>query len=501
MRKCLRFFQQIKRLDFIFIALLIILAVYPWHQLPQLTIRPDGFSYLISSEQKLVFGPNLWVGIEGSAILWGIVLTKLFSVKMSLYFGLELIIMLCLNTMFYAMVRIITKKPLVAFVAALLFSVNYIGLWDMHSAHCYCWFMERPINMLLLMPSFTLLHLFLEKRNKNYYFISLFLYFIGVGSAHFLFLFTGPFFFYPIFWYLFNEKKIIPKLRGFIMGLPYLILTMLFLFGQDTIQKGMAGNIELKEFLFHPEKYHYLYNSLIGIVNWTQFPALVISAYNNPYINILSISQDAGSLVWFIPYAVVAYIVAIAVVYLKLPKFRALMFTCLSGAFSAIALSIYSTSHFDPTRFGSTRYLYLPTYLLIIFWTIFMWTLCKISKKFIPLIIGIVIYYYLTNVTLIQKSFDISLVENSSTKMIFAYIQSLTPRLEKNSLVVAPYPEMGSTEATFFTEQLGKGKFTVMSEFNGVNPVTWQNIASKSSSVIRLRYDKNRDSIVEEKIK
>lgn len=501
MRKYFNFLQKISKLDFFLICALILLAFYPWHQLPLLTIRPDGFLYLTSSEQNLIHGSSLWVGIEGTAILWGIVLTKLFGVNMSLYFGFELIAMLIIDVFFYFMVKAITKKSWIAFISALMFSVNYIGLWDMHSAHCYCWFMERPIDMLLLMPSFALLHLFLEKGAKKYYLISLFLYFIGVGGAHFLFLFTGPFLLYPIFWHVFSKRKFIEKIKGLRISLSYLALTILFLLGQDTIQKGVGGNKGLMDFLLHPEKSQYFYKILMSFVNWTQLPALIISMHNNPYANPLSVAQHAGNLIWFTPYIVVAYVLAFIIIYFKLPKLRALILTCLVGSFTISFLSIYATTHFDPSQFGPSRYLYLQTYLLTIFWTLFLWSLYLINGKFIPIIIGTVIVYYSVNVMLIQKSFNVSIVENISTRAIFSKLEDLMPKLRDNTLIIGTYPEISGTEADFFTEQLGKGKIRVMSDFNRINPIPWQEEASKSSHLIKLKYDQNTKRVIEEKIK
>ena len=140
--------------------------------------------------------------------------------------------------------------------------------------------------------------------------------------------------------------------------------------------------------------------------------------------------------------------------------------------------------------------------MLTIFWSYFLWAVFLQKKNLLAIAgIGLVVVYYFTNSLLIKENFRHELRWNKSTRAVFDYIIATRHTLAKNTLIIAPYPEFGSQESTFFTEQLGRGEVRYMSKHNPDDVDTWEKQASASAHVIKIKYDRNCGCIREEKIK
>ena len=179
MRKVLLVLKK-NKLDIILVTILLMLTYGAWSILSQLTIRSDGFMSMLSGNQK-----SFWVAtsyplasIVLSEMILGAILPKFFGVHLSYYYWLEIFVLMAIAAMFYFTLKAITKNYFAAFSASIMSAVSYFGVYDMVSTHCYCFFLERVVPVIFLIPSFLFLHLFLEKNKKKYLIFSLFLYFL-----------------------------------------------------------------------------------------------------------------------------------------------------------------------------------------------------------------------------------------------------------------------------------------------------------------------------------
>lgn len=483
--------------DFSLILLLLILSSWTWRFLLQEIIRGGGYVYLTSHFQTWWWSrPLTFTGFQSAAIISSGISLKLFGINMSLYFLAEIFILMLINVLFYLLVRTITKNSLIAFAAALIFAVNYFGNFDIIMA-CYCYLGERIIVVPFLLTSLIFLHLFLEKSKKIYFFISLSSYFLGVGLGHFSVLFTAPFLFYPFFWYVFNHKKKGEIIKGALVGLFYLGLSGFFIIIQQINESGLNNDLGIFQYLINPGKYHYFEYMLRQLTYWSQYPP-IIDAFLAGHLELQNVPSVINA-IQITPYIAIVYLLVSIFIYKKIPKQRALLFTVIFATATIFWLNPWFGQYVVSSQAGTNRYLYFPTFLLAIFWSLFLWA--AFWKKLWKLLIGIFILvtYYVINLTLISNSFAQRAWENEPTKAIISHFVSMRKNLAKNTLVVGSYPAITLYESIFFTEQIGKGEVMFVSDDD---PYTdWRKIASSSAHVIKLTYDRKCQCVEEEKIK
>lgn len=489
-------------MDILLIFILSLLAYKAWYLLPQLTIRSDGFIYLLSKSHQWFFNtPFFFTGFENSAMVFGFLFSKFYGVHLQLYYWTELFVMLIINALWYLTIKKISHNRLVAFSAALMFAVNYFGVWDMVSDHCYCFFLERVIPVLFLIPSILFLQDFLEKKSRKSFVISLLFYFFGLGIGHFVVLFTPFYFLYPIFWFIFEKrnKNIKDRAKGIFFGLAYLSISGLLIVLQQINESGLGPHKwTFFQFLLHPGQYLYFKKIALQLVYWSQTPVIGGRYLIDSIRKVVEIGE-AESLIFF---AIFVYIFAGVIIYKLLPKQRALLLTIILATITMFYLNAYFNQYDILGSAEPSRYLYFPSFLLTLFWTLFIWAVfwqrSNVLRLFGIILLGM---FYFTNVWLVDGNFHPILRSNWSTRAVFEYIIANRARLPKNTLIVAPYPQFGSQESTFFTDQLGNGEVRYMSIHNPDDVDTWEKQASISANVIKLRYKASCDCIEEVRIK
>lgn len=490
--------KKIWRPDLFFIGLLLVLAYIPWRQLPELVIRGDGFVYLISSTLNTFFSKDyFYTGFELSAAVLGSILPKLYKTNMSFYFYTSLSVMMLINMLFYILLRVIIKHKFIAFLGALMFAVNYFGNWDMYSQHCYCFFMERIIAVPFLLIAFIFLHLYLEREKINFFLISLAFYFFSIGIAHFAVLFTAPFLLYPIFWSVFRKKISKKSLtKGLAIGISFLVISVFFVLIQKISYEQIGPEQGAVEYFLSPQENRYPKKILQQLAYWSQYEPIFRNMENSALHSYLTAKYAFSST----PYVVIVYLIVILVIYKRFPSQRAILLTTIFGTVTIFYLNAWFGQYDVLNQPESNRYLYLPTILLVVFWTLFLLVLWQGKYKFMKLVtIFLVIGYYLLNWLLISDTFRDVLFGDRSIKTTYQYMINMKNKLSKKTLVVVPYPEVGVYESIFFTEQLGEGDIIFLSEENPYRD--WRKIARSSSKVIKLYYNKKCDCIKERVIK
>lgn len=484
--------------DAILIFLLVTLSSHAWRFLLKEIIRGGGYVYLTSYFQHWWWNRSLtFTGFQSAAIISSGISLKFFGINTSLYFLAEFFVLMLIYTLFYLLVRTITKNAFIAFAASLIFAVNYFGNFDMIMA-CYCYFGERIIVVPFLLVSFIFLHHFLEKSKKSYLLISLFSYFLGVGLGHFSVLFTAPYLFYPFFYRFFNRKNIKDVVVGSFVGLSYLSLSGFFILIQQINESGLNNGISILQYFLNPQKYHYPEYMLRQLVYWSQYPVL-ISAFLNGTAelqNVLSVLNATQ----ITPYIAAVYLFVSIYIYKNLPKERPILATVILATAVIFYLNPWFGQYAVSSQVGTNRYLYFPTFLLAIFWSLFLW-IAFWRKKTWKLLIGvfILIIYYIINFTLLKDAFFQRSWANEPTKAIITRFVDMRKNLDRNTLVVGEFPAITLYEATFYTEQIGREEVIFVSEDDTYTD--WKKIASSSSHVIKLTYDRACRCVKEEKLK
>lgn len=484
--------------DIILVSLLIVLFSYAWRYLLNEVIRGGGYVYLTDYFQGWWWSRQLtFTGFQTAAIISSGISMKLFGVNMFFYFLTEFFVLLLIAVLFYILIRLVTKNALVAFTASLIFSVNYFGNYDMIMA-CYCYLGERVIVVPFLLASLIFLHFFLERSKKKHFIVSVFFYILGVGLGHFSVLFTAPFLFYPFFWYLFNRLKLTDLIKGSIIGLSYLGLSGFFILIQQINESGFNKEVSLIQYLLNPQTYHYFEYMLRQLVYWSQYPIL-ISAFlegGKEIHNTVSVLNA----IQITPYIVIIYLLASIFICKKLPKYRAMLFTVIFSTSAIFFLNPWFGQYVVATQVGANRYLYFPSFLLSIFWSLFFWA-AFFKKKSWKLVIGVFLlaFYCFINIILLRDAFNERQWTNRPTKAITNHFVNMRKNLTKNTLVVGSYPAITANEAGFYTERIGKGEVIFYSEEDPYSD--WRKIASISAHVIKVKYDRGCRCIKEERIK
>lgn len=395
--------------------------------------------------------------------------------------------MLITNALFFWFALTLLKKPLLAFIATLLFSINYQGNWDMYSSHCYCFFIERIIPVLFLLPSAKFLHEYLEKKRRRDAVLSFLLFFLGIGIGHWSVFATGFFLFYPISWSLFARKEK-QRMKVALLGFLYLGITVFFVLIQRIHESGFVLKANMIDYLLHPGTYQWVEKIIRQFVYWSNYPILLPGILN---IRMISMVNNIPAILSITPYVIIAYLLAIFTIYRSMHKRRSILIGTLLAIISIFYVNSFFGQYDVLYQPESNRYLYYPTMLLSIFWTLFLEVLLTQKKKWSYVLVVILISGYLMiNARLIREAYVDSQQYNFLTKKVFEYIQKKAPSMKAGTLIVAPYDEVGVYESTFFTEQLKSKGITVMSSYNTYSNVeSWENVAKKSSHLIMLEKD------------
>lgn len=500
------------------ILLLIILVSYTLRDMPKMLIEGEGFYWLVKGTQLPFWKsiPSSLANFEVSAVLVGTLLTSLFGANLYLYNWAWFFVMIFIYISLFFLVYVISKNKLVAFSAALIFAVNYVAQWG-YLGWTYTSFLERTITIIFLLPSFLYLHLYLEKKNIKHYFIAVALFFLGIWIGQWGLLFGGAYIVYPLFWHIFNfkDKKLLYK--RIMASITFTVICLFFLGLHYINQSNIGPRYSFFNFLSNPQKFHYLEQTSLQLSHWTNYPNLIkgirmrtsgkgipVFTYNGTmmqfFSDIKSNKRSSNAIACF-------YLFAALVIYFRLSKQRALLLTIIFGTFIMLLTNVYFGRYVPDVQPGASRYLYMPTIWLSLFWSLFLWAVFWKKKGYFR-IIGycVLVGYYLINTAFINTNLTSRLYSINSNsipgKQIITYIKDITPKLDDNTLVITPWDEMSCQINEFLNDHIGKGRVNYMLEINSCAlEGGWEKVASSSAHVIKLDYDRNCMCVTEEKLK
>lgn len=475
--------SKMKKFTLPFIA--VIITFITWWRLSTISLFGDSLIYFLHSYHDKYLS-NFFIKLanfDWFALLLGKAQEMFFGTDWRFYGWTEVVVLIMCALLFYWAVLTITKKSIVAFCASLIVGTSYYGNWDMYAGGIYLVFLERVPTMLFLIPSFTLLHLFLEKKEKRYYLLSLILFFIGVGIGHWGAFITAPFVFYPFFWHWFNLKRM--KLRGTLLyGSLFGVISLFYVIIQNLLHPGLVPDWSFSEFLLNPHRFDYPINMLRQLVYWSTYLPFVDVAKGGFISSPISLFVKPEVSLSYTPHVLIAYIVAFIAIYKKLPKFRALLITVVLSMVSIFFFNTYFDQYHIATQAGASRYLNLPTYLLAIFWSLFLWAVFWQYKKF-KYVLGVLIMFLfiLTNYWLVSENFKWTQEAHTKNKSIWNVAVAFGTILPKNSYVIIPYPQMGEYESEFLTDQFENKNITFIDSGQD-----WSNKIDRRQNIYVIKY-------------
>lgn len=495
----------------------------------------QGFDVLIKGFQDFFWHNLPWtLGYwDISAVLLGTFSNKVFGLNFSLYYWTWLVISLIVSILLFFLTYIFTGRRLVAFSAALINSACYVsqmgGIGWIDAT-----FIGRVPNLILLIPSFTFLHLFLKQSKLKFYLISIVLFFLGIGLGQFGLILGFSYIVYPLFWHAFKiraEQKFYSSdlIKRILVSASFAIISIFFVYINSLASihsnrinpRGPSSGFTY--FLLRPQTYHYLEEIPLQLAHWSNYPNLAKGIYLKTYgLDKFPIFGYKGTILEYFAQDINAnkeaaygiaifYLLAILLIYFRLPEQRPLLLTIIFGTCIMLIENVY-IGHYKPEEQpGANRYLLYPTIWLSVFWALFLWAAFWKRRNKLLMVLGIAILcgYYLINTVLIQDNLNITLYNKNSPSLrgatkLFTYIKNIRPTIKPDTLILTPIGEVDCFADIFLNEQLGKGEVVFWPLNNGTTcPLRdgLDKIASSYTQVIRLNYENNCDCVTEEKIK
>ncbi|MDO8638503.1 MAG: hypothetical protein Q7R43_02930 [Candidatus Daviesbacteria bacterium] len=460
--------------DILCLVLLAILTLFAWREMPNLVLKGDDFDYFILKNQAAYWRnfPLTLLSYWSTGLILGTIMPIFFKLNFSLYFYFEIIMATSISFTFFILVYTIFKNRLSAFIASIIFAVNYFGQWGVYVDGVYPYFLERFLNLIFLIPSFLFLHNFLETEKKRDYVTSMVLFILGVGLAHWNVVLTMPYLIYPLFK---NKSK-------FLYGLPYLLISGFFIYIQELIVTGVANTgYSLTDFIFHPEIYNYPQNIIRQLVYWSEYSAIfksfILSLSQNS-INPLIYINDIKYAIYITPYMIGIYIIAGITIYKTLPKLRPIFWVSIFTTLSILFLNSYFGVYKVDIQPGANRYLYMPTFSLAIFWGLFAHSLFQLKKSYTTIFVFMVIgAYYFLNVWIINQNFVLAFQKQIPQKKVWEAVKSLK---DTQGLIILPTNAVGEYEKNMMNDHLYK---------NGQEFILDRDPIVKNLSITKIVYD------------
>ena len=511
--KIIKFFGKLgislSLLDAIIILNIIFITLYVWRSYPLTTLRADSYQYLIGILWVKYFRPPMTLmDYTTGATLMGMVLGNILGARVDLYYWAALYILVAINILIYIMLLKITKRRIVAFGGSIIMAASYFGIFGMCVQGIYANMMERVVALIFLIPSFILLHLFLENGKKKYLAYSVAMFLFSTVLWHWGTTLIVLFFFYPVLKGLYEDsfKKIY---KYILIGLPYLIITGTIEYLQNMyIPEFGPKGYTLTEFILNPGKYQYLSDMLRQLVYFNSYPLLLnglkYSFVQGRIFDPYGLISDLPSIRKLTVPVLVFYTLLTAYTYKVLPKVRPFFVTVVLTFVSLLFLNCFLQRYIPSTQAGSHRYLHMPAVIFAFYWAIALWAVFWRHKSAIVKFLGLGFlgFYVWVNTLLIDSNFEHLFAWDHSAGIVINYVSKMNTAGMENTLIVGPYPEFQPYESYFFSQyKKGKNIRFVDNYSFFEDELTWKDIAPAYDHLIMLEYNKDCGCVLEKKVR
>ncbi len=412
----------------LFIVGIIVGTILIWHKVLGQSLMGEGYYYFIHG---FGYGPllgmlqEIFVSYDAGAKLLFDFFRIVFKDNIFLYQLFLLLSVVFINIFFYLFVFALSEAWIIAFVAGILFSVNFVG-FEMFALGNYQWFAQRALSFVFLFPSITFLTLFLKERSHKYllYTLSLILYTLSFILFHFS-LFFSPYFFCIFAVFFFKNKPSIRRfIRSIFLALPFLIVPFIILrSGNDPVTK-----ISLLTFF-----QHYGRDMIPAFMQQTSIltiPESILVYFSKLW----KLSHGAAAIKLFYP-TIIFYLLTLYWLYKRKSKF--FLLSLLSFVYFPVVffMNLYTRWEMTVNLGSGSRYLYVPTAAFAIYWGIVLATLFQKKKIVIVIILGI---WSIMQIQSISKTFAIDDDKHLAARKSLQYVKYLAPKLQSDSIVIVP---------------------------------------------------------------
>ena len=412
------------------IAIIALGTLLSWYRVLDQSLIGEGYYYLFHG---LNYGSltgtlsGMLHSYEAGAKLLYDIFRTVFRDNIFLYQFFLLASVSVINILFYLFVFVLTEAWLVAFIASILFSVNFVG-FEMFAIGNYQFFAQRTLAFLFLFPSVSLFILYLRKNQFVYYVMSVFLYFLAFFLFHFT-LFFLPYFLCVIAMFLKPKWNVQTILRGMLIGLPFVLISLVILrFGNDPVSRDVTVMSFLRDF-----------GGQIPSVMMKHFSILTVPETVLSYvIHIWKVPHGEAAVRLFYP---VAGLYAAALLFLYRTNKKLFPVAMWSLVFLGPTFFVGLFTRWDMTaNLGSgSRYLYVPTVAFAVYWGV---VLATVGKKYLGLF-GLVLVmgtWSVMQFSSLSKTFAVEEEKHIAMKISMQYVKELSTRLESDAIVIVPSP-------------------------------------------------------------
>jgi len=409
-----------------YIPILISLTILSWHKILFQSLMGEGFFYFSHGAKEAGF-PDIILRYDTGARLAFDLFKVIFKDEIFYYQLLAFLTLVLLSMLFYFLVHELTKRKLLATLASLFFSINFLGLFEMFAAGSYQFFIQRAIYFLLLFPSFIFFVRYLNVRKEYNFIFSLLLYTTSLILSQFSIFFLLFFLTYA-FALVIVEKKIYKRV------LIHAFLTFIIAYGD--ILYGSGSLIKGQNFLmFLGEEKYVLGQQLLHQLTVLFVPHQIIQYLREVFqltfstmVSFLHFPTLIGSLL------IIVYLF-VREKTLRVPLVAAAIFIPI-----VLLLNSYTrgTDFIGRIESGS-RYLFVPSIASSIIWAIFFYSLFSIRILFLKVfVVLLVVFYAYSNINVIWAEIDKDFYKHVANKNSFQYIKGLSPSFSEDSLIVVP---------------------------------------------------------------
>lgn len=449
------------------IAFVVVAAIVSWYRVLGQSLMGEGFYYLFHGLGYESFWGTFWEMLRsyeaGAKMLFDF-FRVFFKDNIFLYQLFLLISVSIINVLFYVFAYVLTKRFLAAFVASMLFSINFVG-FEMFAIGNYQFFAQRTLAFLFLFPSITLFILYLRGNRFIYYLISVFLYLIAFFLFHFTLFFTP---FYICVVAMFGKKKKLLSILVFFI-IPIIILR----YGNDPVSKDINVFSFIRQF------------------GW-QIPTAMMK-----HFTILTVPETLLSYLgkaWNMAHGEVALrlFYPVAVLYLFTLRINKKLFSiavwCLLFLLPTFFIGLYTRWDMTNNLGSGSRYLYVPTIAFAIYWGI---VLATVRKKYLIVIMGI---WALMQLSSINKGFGIEQEKHEAMEKSMRYVKQISSRFASDSIVIVPR-ELGYYGSYFAQLFYGRERTAFIPRFS--QTVEGLSRPFDTSKDYILEYDRTRHVVVD----
>lgn len=434
------------------LLVIVFLTAIAWYKILFQTFIGEGYYYFFGGLKE---NSNIFRFDIGAALFFDL-LKPIFKDNFFFYQAIAFLTLILLGILFYLIVYQLTRQKSVAFIASILFSINYNTTFEMVATGAYQNFVQRVFFLLVLFPSLIFFIKFIDSKKNHYYLISLVLAILSTGFAYFSFFYI-PFIIAYTFAVFFTQKMRFKKIFYLFSCTLIYIFTSLLIVNTPGLLK--LSNLMPSEniLIFIIKNVDEVIIQFLRQLTVISIPGVLFrqffSIFNISYTEFIYFSNGVN---YFYFPVLLIYIFIGIFLYKREKKLRPVIIASLFFLPCIFVLNMYMRSENISRLAPGSRYLYVASIAYSIFWGIFLTNLYNRSVKAKIGVYLIISGWIIMQILAINRQLQIESGNHIETKKIIAYFKNnLSSRLKEDSIVITPY-SMGNWGSWYLNMFYGK---------------------------------------------